>query len=299
MNIKTIGWTICCLAALSSCVKDDLDACPPQGSVSVKVYAEKFQRSAPYGAGDLEPDFGARITNLEWYLYRGESFYERGTLDIQARTADSAAVFARNGLPYGEYRLVLAGNRPQAYTYGSPEKPESYGMTYPGPEWTVDYFTAAVPLTVDGDSTKQFTAVMERVHGAVRLLLENIPARAGQVEIGLDNLAGQVSVLGVYTGPLSVKKRIPAADAGSPQGTVLGTLPTMGDAGTAWSVALYEAESEVPFYERRVTDGLRIERNRLLELKADLGAAPDGDIVFTVTVDPAWDGAADGGSSDI
>lgn len=294
-TFKTIGWAAGCLLAFTSCVKENLDPCPDRGNLSVKIYAEKFRVSPPYGSESLEARLGERFTWLDWYLYRGETLYDQGSFDEIGSSVDSSVLFAKQELPYGSYTLVLTGNLPPEQTSVGPD---GFFLTYPGSENTDDYFTAVVPMTVDCNCTRSYIAVMQRVQGVVRFVFENLPERADRIEITLDNLAGRVSVNGRYDTPVPETRSFSATQLReTPATVVIGAFPTLDGGQTNSTVGLYEQGTEVPFWEKTLDNGFRIERNHLLELAVNFGGTDDTH--FTVTVDPEWDGVIDGGEAGI
>lgn len=294
-TFKTIGWAVGCLLAFTSCVKENLDPCPDRGNLSVKIYAEKFLVSPPYGPESLESRIGDRITRLDWYLYKDETLYDKGSFDEISSSADSSILFAKQQLPYGSYTLVLTGNLPSEQTSVGPD---GFFLTYPGSEKTDDYFTAVVPMTVDCNCTRSYTAVMQRVHGVIRFVFENLPERADRIETTLDNLSGRMSVSGRYDTPISETRSFGAAQIRETAGTtIVGAFPTIDGSRTNWTVRLYEEGAQTPFLEKTAEEDFALERNRLVELAVDFSGMENAH--FTVTVDPEWNGVIDGGEAGI
>lgn len=295
MKIHTIGVAAGCLMALTSCVKEKLDPCPDRGNVSVKIYAEKFQVSPPYSSESLEPRMGDRFDRLDWYLYSNGSLYDQGTFGDISSSSDSSVVFTKQGLPYGAYTLVMTGNLPPEQTSVGPD---GFFLTYPGSEQTGDYFTAVLPLTVDCNCTRSYTAFMQRVQGVIRFFFENLPERASRVETTLDNICHRASVSGRYDSPATETCSFNAAQIReSPNSMVIGAFPTLAGGRTNWTVRLYDEGAQVPFLEKTADEGFELQRNRRLELSVDFGGSNNAD--FTVTVDPDWNGVIDGGEAGI
>lgn len=296
-----IAVAVLALFSVASCIEETLDACPPEGGgVTVRIYAEKFQARAPYAPEELEGSFNARIHSLGYLLYADDRLIEQGTLSGVAATADSAYVFRHDTLPFGRYRLALLANTQARMTTGTSDAPENLYVVYQGEEAGDDHFTDVLSFEVMCPYRNEFTTVLQRVHGVTRFRFDRLPAQTQAVEVSLDNVASRVPLAGDSDTPREVVKRVDVSALGTrASGTfTLGTFATVPGSRSAWRVRLYSADSGTPFYDRVVTDTLRIERNQLIDLTARFDDG-SGDFDFSVDLDPRWDGSVEGGGSDL
>lgn len=291
------------VAAATSCIDDDLDKCPPEGGkVEVVLRAEKFRTRPPYGADDLEADFGARIHALDYLLYAGGELLERGSLDDAAAVRGGAYVFRHEPLPFGAYRLVFVANTAPDMLDGRPEAPEKYFILYQGADGGDDHFRADLPFEVTCPIRNGFETVLKRVYGVTRFRFENIPAEVAAVEVSLDRVGARIPLSGEPDLPCEVTKRVAVSDmeARTAGSFLLGTFPTLPGRRSTLRLKLYGENAAAPVYERTVTDTLRIVSNQLLGLTVRFEEGDfTGDIRFSVEVDTSWDGSTEGGGGDI
>lgn len=300
-NLFYIAVAVLGMFGAASCIEESLDACPPEGGgVTVRIYAEKFQARAPYAPEELEGSFNARIHSLGYLLYAGDRLIEQGTLDGVAATADSAYVFRHDTLPFGRYRLALLANTEARMTAGTSDAPEKLFVVYQGEEAGDDHFTQVLPFEVMCPYRNEFTAVLQRVHGVARFRFDRLPAHTQAVEVSLDHVASRTPLTGDGDTPREVVKRVEASALETRAGGAftLGTFATVPGSRSTWRVRLYGTDPATPFYDRVVTDTLRIERNQLLDLVAEFDEG-SGDFDFSVDLDTRWDGSVEGGGSDL
>lgn len=289
---------LACMTASVSCIKDDLDPCPPDGgSVEVTLRAEKFQTQPPYGTSDTEADFTARIRSLDYLLYAGDRLIERGSADGLLSGSGASYLWRHAALPFGSYRLALVANTEAGTFAGSPNAPESFYIVYRG-EQQSDHFRSVLPFEVTCPCKNEFQTVLQRVHGVTQFRFENLPSDVVTIEVSLDNVGARIPLSGEPDQTCMVTKRFAASDlkAGTDGSFLLGTFPTLPGKRTAWRLRLYGADAEAPLYQRVVTDTLRVESNQLLKLSTRFSEEEfRGKIEFTVDLDTNWDGSNEGG----
>ena len=79
--LSYLSLSLLCLLSAVSCIKEDLDACPPEGgSVAVTIRVEKFRTRPPYAPEDLEENVAARIHSLNYMLYANGRLLEQLSL---------------------------------------------------------------------------------------------------------------------------------------------------------------------------------------------------------------------------
>ncbi len=288
----------CCMMAAVSCIKDDLDPCPEEGGrVEVTLRAEKFQTRAPYGPSDMEGDFADRIRSLDYLLYDGDRLIERGSADDLPAAEGGSYVLRFVALPLGMYRLALVANTPEDMMAGSTDAPENCYIVYQGAAGN-DFFRAVLPLDVTCPCINRFETVLQRVHGVAQFSFENIPSAVTVVEVSLDNVGARAPLAGEPDTPCTVSRRmtVSGSDTHADSSFTLGTFATLPGKKSAWRLKLYGADDTQPFYDRLVTDTLRIESNQLLRLSTRFKTSDFLDqIEFRVEVDTTWDGSNDGG----
>lgn len=298
-SLSYISLALFCLLGAVSCVKEDLDACPPEGGgVAVTLRVEKFRTRPPYAPEDLEDNFAARIHSLHYMLYADGRLIEQGDLDdVQAAGGDTY-VYRHDPLPFGSYRLVFTANVAAGVMAGSPDTPESCYVVYQKDGKDDDFFRADLPFEVTCPRSNEYETVLQRIHGVTRFRFEQLPTLITAVEVSLDGVGERMPLAGEPDMPCTVAKRDAEADWISRDAVTLtlGTFPTLPGARTSWRLKLYAGDPTVPVYDRLVTDTLRIERNQLLELTTRFKDDDfPGGIDFSVDVDTDWDGSNEGG----
>lgn len=291
-----------CLMQATSCIEEDLDACPPVGGgVAITLRVEKFGTRPPYAPTDLEERFAARIHSLDYLLYADGRLIEQGNLGDAGSTDGDSYVFRHDTLPFGAYRLAFAANATPDVMVGAPDAPELYCIAYQDEAKSDDYFRGDLSFDITCPYRNEFETVLRRVHGVTRFRFENIPDGIDAVEVSLDHVGARTPLSGDPDRACTVSKRVRVEDlaartAGSFTLATFSTLPGMK---TSWRLRLYGSE-EKPVYERIVTDTLRIESNQLIELATRFKESDlQGEIEFTVNFDTSWDGSNEGGGGEI
>lgn len=297
--LSYLSLSLLCLLSAVSCIKEDLDACPPEGgSVAVTIRVEKFRTRPPYAPEDLEENVAARIHSLNYMLYANGRLLEQGRLDDMQAAEGNTYVYRHDPLPFGAYRLVFVANVTARMMTGNPDAPENYYIVYQGEGKGDDHLRADLPFEVTCPCSNAFETVLQRVHGVTRFRFEQIPPEITSIEVSLDEVGQRTPLAGEPDLPCTVAKRVALADwASRTDGAfTLGTFSTLPGARTSWRLKLYAGDETVPVYDRMVTDTLRIERNQLLELTTRFKEDDfRGDIDFSVDVDTDWDGSNEGG----
>lgn len=294
MKIKSIYILLIALL-LTGCIREKLEPCP-EGQVRIKIYVEKFQSGTDNLLHDPEGSFNNRIKNLRYYLYQGNDLLEQGLLtDVQTVT-DSSYVFERNGLSFGDYRLLLIGNSRDEIIMGTPDHPDNLWIVYPGVERTEDYFSTDFPFTVDCNCTQTYRTGLMRVHGVIRYSFRDIPSHVTAMEMSMSNLTAKKQITGHYDEATEVTKRIVLDNRRADEDIVIGTFPTPQGQHSAYHLKIYTNNSPDPWYDKQVTDTLTVRRNQLLEITTRFSLSNPQ---FEVTVDPVWEGSLPGGDTEL
>lgn len=286
--ILLTGWL------LAGCIKEDLEPCP-ESEVRIKFYVEKFQAVPQAAFASAEPHFNDRIARLQYYLYKGEIVVEEGLLSDCTSCRDSAYVFSRKGLDFGDYKLVLIGNDSDgAFTPG----PAGWVVTYPGIDRTKDFFAASLPFTVNCTCVLHYQGLLERMHGVVKSSFEQLPEDVTALEIRLTNVGIRKPIEGGYEGSEELTKRIDLAPRdGSKQVTVVtGVFPPPAGQHSAYYLSLYKNGEDLPAYQSLVTDTLTVVRNQLVEVKTRFDQTGPS---FEVHVDTEWEGSLPAGGVEV
>lgn len=278
--ILLIGWM------LAGCIREDLAPCP-ESDVRVRLYVEKFQANPNASFASAEPHFNDRIDLLRYYLYKEGAVIAQGLLPECAACTDSAYVFQRKGLEFGDYTLVLVANDENGAL--TPD-PDDLVMVYPGVDQTKDFFTASVPFTVNCTCELHFQGLLERMHGVVRSSFEQLPPDVTALEIKLTNVGTRKHVEGAYEGSGELTKRVDLTghDGSKQVNMVMGVFPAANGQPSACYVSVYKNGQNTPAYQSLVTDTLTIVRNQLIEINTHFGQTGPS---FEVHIDTKWEGS--------
>lgn len=279
---------------LSGCIKEDLEPCPA-GNVRIKLYVEKFQADPTETFAAAEPHFGDCVDQLRYYLYKEGVVMEQGLLPDCASCRDSAYVFHRSGLDFGNYKLVLVANCENGALTGDPG---DWIIVYPGVDQTDDYLTASLPFTVDCNCELSFRTLLERMHGVIRYSFEQLPADITALEMRMTSVGSRKHLEGDYEAVTEVTKRVdlPASGGAEQVNVVIGTFPTPAGRHSAYYLSLYKKGQTAPVYNDLVTDTLTVVRNQLLEIRTRFNHLYPS---FEVNVNTQWDGSLPAGGVEV
>lgn len=283
-----------------SCINEDLEPCPPdQGNVKINLYVEKFQNKSENPLASRETGFNLRLHYLCYYLYRGDSLIEHKIVDDLSLNTPPAYVFEWNGLDFGSYTLVVAGNcKAAGVLTGLGDPRTDLVIHYPGADTTDDFFTCVFPFRVDCSCTEEFDAGLQRMHGVVRSRFVNLPADVTEIEVSVDGVYGRKTICADYDGEaIVVTKRYPvlAQTRAAEPDYILGSFPNLPGRQSVYHVRLYTAGSDVPVFDQDITDTLPIRRNQLAEVTTTF--ADDGTFSFEIVLDKDWSGSINGGGT--
>lgn len=286
--VLLIGWI------LAGCIREDLEPCP-QSEVRIKLYVEKFQAAPGASFASAEPHFNDRIDLLRYYLYKEGVVIEQGLLPDCRACTDSAYVFRRKGLEFGDYKLVLIGNDGNGAL--TPD-PDDLIVVYQGVDQTKDLFTACLPFTVNCTCELHFQGLLERMHGVVRSSFEQLPPDVTALEVKLTNVGTRKPIEGAYEGCEEVTKRVDLTghDRAKQVRMVMGVFPSAGNRPSAYYLSLYKRGQDTPAYQSLVTDTLTVVRNQLIEIKTHFGQTGPS---FEVHVDTKWEGSLPAGGVEV
>lgn len=285
------------LFILSSCIKEDLDPCP-LSKVKVNVYAEKFQNPSENAMDNVEGNIKDRIGHLRYYLYQGGKMKKKGIVSDWAAVNGAFYTLTWEGLDWGDYQLVLVCNSTKNALSGDDNFVDNLLLTYPGCDLTEDYFATVFSFTVDCDCELEFNTALSRVQSIVRYTFKNVPSDLTDIEVEMSRLTARKYITGDYEGEGNAIKKytIIPARAESVPGFVIGTFPTLTDTRALLNMRFYRNHEVGPYYEKLVTDTLRVKRNQLLDIVTTFS---DGKIDFEIRLDGSWDGFTPGGDTEI
>ncbi len=271
---------------LAGCIREDLEPCP-ESEVRIKLYVEKFQADPDASFASAEPRFNDRIDQLRYYLYKEGVVVEQGLLPDCTVCTDSAYVFYRRGLEFGDYKLVLIGNGEGGAL--TPD-PDHLVVTYPGADQTKDYFTACLPFTVNCACLLSYQGILERMHGVVLGSFGQLPPEITGLEIKMANVGARKPLEGPYEGSGELTKRVDLStyDSSKEVNVVVGAFPAAGNQPSSYYLSLYKNGEDTPAYQFLVTDTLKVIRNQLVEIKMHFHAMNPS---FEVSVDTKWEGS--------
>lgn len=279
------------LLTLTGCWNENTANCW-MGDVTIHVLAERFQE-LPDGAS--EEQLSKRFTSVQYYLYHGENLYLQGTISDKAALDVPQLTLTFPKLAFGGYCLAIVGN-----TSGDDvldiSAPMNMKIEYPGTKQTKDFFVSCYEFTVDCDCGMEDFVKLYRTQGVAQFELKNLPDNITEIEVGINRLGQSCRVDTVYQGEIQVSHRINVADAQSGDWTsfVFGAFPTIADGQSEVFLKLY-ADGDPLFmvYEKKIAE-LSLLRNQLYKFEADFNHDISGDVGFTVTVNPDWDGVGGG-----
>lgn len=279
---------------LSGCIKEDLEPCPA-GDVRIKLYVEKFQADPADAFAEAEPRFGDRVDQLRYYLYKDGVVMEQGLLSDCSTCRDSAYVFRRTGLGFGNYKLVLVANCENGALTGDPS---DWLIVYPGVDQTDDYLTASFPFTVDCNCELSFRTLLERMHGVIRYSFEQVPSDITALEMKMTSVGSRKHLEGDYEEVTDITKRVDLPTGGGAErlDVVVGAFPTPAGLHSGYYLSLYRKGQTTPAYADMITDTLTVVRNQLLEIKTRFNHLTPS---FEVNVDTRWDGSLPAGGVEV
>lgn len=294
--MKIIG-ILLALFALAGCVKENLAPCPV-GNVRVNVYAEKFRNVSENALDNVETRFTDRIQHLRYFLYREGKLKEKGIVSDWSAVNSAFYTLSWQNLDFGDYRLVLVCNSTAKAMTGDELSADNLLVTYPGADLTEDYFSAVFPFQVDCDCNSEYNVGLSRMQGIVRYSFKNIPSDLTDIEIGMKGTASRKYITGDYEGDgnASYKYSVVPVRAVADPNFSMALFPTLPDKKAVFSMKLYRNHEATPYYDRMVTDTLRIRRNQLLDIATNFS---NGEISFEILMDSSWDGSVPGGDTDI
>lgn len=284
------------LLLLTSCWKEDLKNCW-MGDVTFSIVAEKFQQPATE-QGQLEENLLRRISSVRYYLYKDKELLQSGVINDATDLGASFYPLSFHKLAYGNYSLALAANTEEE-ELNNGDTPKELNINYPGIQQTKDYFTACYDFTVDCECGLNDFIILRRIQGVTHFKLEKLPPNIHEIEVEVNQIAASCQVDTTYRGVMMADYHFKVADVTDTDGNVslaIGTFPTV--QGTTTSVTLkFYADVETRFlgYQNTI-NGIQISRNQLTRISADFNYTISGNTLFTVTINPEWDGIiTDGG----
>lgn len=193
------------LFLLTSCIKDDLNACPTE--YSAKVYV----KDKNYTNIDNVPQLAKKDETLPFGQFVGTVYYQlrnrkTGTLVVESseNVAGSGGQFYTipfTNIPDGDYELIVWGNLMTGATSGI--------LHSEGKEYT-DLYLATKSFTFSAGSPVA-ELNMERTKGNLVLLCTNFPSDITEVEQQISSLYETVDPMFQYTGNTTVSKITSAA----------------------------------------------------------------------------------------
>lgn len=279
------------LLTLTGCWNENTENCW-MGDVTIHVLAERFQE-LPDGAS--EEQLSKRLTSIHYYLYHGEILYLQGTISDKTALDAQQLTLTFPKLAFGDYSLAVVGNT-DADDLLDASAPMNMEILYPGTKQTKDFFVSCYDFTVDCDCGMEDFVKLYRTQGVAQFELKNLPDNITEIEVGMNRLGQSCRVDTVYRGEMQVSHRMNVADvqSGDLSSFVFGAFPTVTDGQSEVFLKLY-ADGDPLFlvYEKKIAE-VSLSRNQLYKFEADFEHNISGDVEFTVTVNPEWNGVGGG-----
>ncbi len=292
MKIKLPGIVLFFLS-LTGCIKETLDKCP-EGNVYINIYAEKFQTNTSDCNQDIEEQIGKRIRFMHCILYKEDTCVIDTVIESLSEVQDSHYRIQFDGLPFGDYNLLIIGNCIPETMVGDYHRRGVMSLVYLGIEQADDMFAALLAFTVDRNETIQLETKLRRLLGVVRCEINGIPDKISEIEIVLHNINRQLGKGGIFSNAIDISKRVPVNRTHSslPLSILMGVFPTVPNKPAVYELKFYTQGQEEAVYNKVISDKIDIPRNQMIELITDLS---DGEIHFTIRLDSKWKDYINGG----
>lgn len=211
ISVKNILLLLLASVALASCIRDDLEDCPPL-RVEIGVKDKNYfnvDQTVPeeHLADDLA--FNKYVPTL-FYMLRdaktGEVVEEQGVFNVEGDGKTVAIDFCPC-LPHGKYILTVWGGLDELSQLSDDRLSM---LIHPDKAQGNDVYLLNATLVYDAYNY-DYTLEMERIKGKLVVLAENLPDNFDMVHIDANNLYGKVSANFEYSDEASVCNKVAIA----------------------------------------------------------------------------------------
>lgn len=254
-RLTLTGLFLAALLALSSCLRDDLQPCPPlQVTLSVKD-KNYFNVASAQKLGMAEPvdenlPFRSYVSTLYYVLHdeQGNVVAEQTNYAVENDNLEETIVFPVD-LPYGKYVLTVWGNMQSDRPLG-----DDWHTVDEQDEDVADNDIYLTTDTLDyAYGTEQYRADLERTKGRLVIKAEGVP---DNIDFSYKKVSGVYSVINnrfEYTGLTEVETR---TDWLAPNEITTHTLLCPSEAENKTRLSVYFADKEAYNESVETTSGL-------------------------------------------
>lgn len=211
ISVKNILLLLLASVALASCIRDDLEDCPPlrvEIGVKDKNYFNVDQTVPEERLAD-DLAFNKYVPTL-FYMLRdaktGEVVEEQGVFNVEGDGKTVAIDFCPC-LPHGKYILTVWGGLDELSQLSDNRLSM---LIHPDKVQGNDVYLLNATLVYDAYNY-DYTLEMERIKGKLVVLAENLPDNFDMVHIDANNLYGKVSANFEYSDEASVCNKVAIA----------------------------------------------------------------------------------------
>lgn len=211
ISVKNILLLLLASVALASCIRDDLEDCPPlrvEIGVKDKNYFNVDQTVPEERLAD-DLAFNKYVPTL-FYMLRdaktGEVVEEQGVFNVEGDGKTVAIDFCPC-LPHGKYILTVWGGLDELSQLSDDRLSM---LIHPDKAQGNDVYLLNATLVYDAYNY-DYTLEMERIKGKLVVLAENLPDNFDMVHIDANNLYGKVSANFEYSDEASVCNKVAIA----------------------------------------------------------------------------------------
>ncbi len=211
ISVKNILLLLLASVALASCIRDDLEDCPPlrvEIGVKDKNYFNVDQTVPEERLAD-DLAFNKYVPTL-FYMLRdaktGEGVEEQGVFNVEGDGKTVAIDFCPC-LPHGKYILTVWGGLDELSQLSDDRLSM---LIHPDKAQGNDVYLLNATLVYDAYNY-DYTLEMERIKGKLVVLAENLPDNFDMVHIDANNLYGKVNANFEYSDEASVCNKVAIA----------------------------------------------------------------------------------------
>lgn len=275
---------------LSSCIRDEIEPCPPL-SVRVEVTDKNYFNVR---AVDLEKPVDENLPLREYVsglryslkcLSTGVIIEQNEVKKIEDDRNVYDIVFD-DQLPHGKYEFTVFATGKDGGTLSFDDSGQNLKL-HPSKSEGADIFLTTDTLVYDAWNY-DYTAGLERVKGKLLILLENIPSDCMSSALSVNGLYDIVTPSFLYKGISSVDKAFPLSGQDSNSflsGTVLS--PSSGNGASTLSLVLKDVAGDVLPESGNLTVKVEMRRNELTLLRYTYGTG--GNPVINLFVNDHWE----------
>lgn len=288
ISVKNILLLLLASVALASCIRDDLEDCPPlrvEIGVKDKNYFNVDQTVPEERLAD-DLAFNKYVPTL-FYMLRdaktGEVVEEQGVFNVEGDGKTVAIDFCPC-LPHGKYILTVWGGLDELSQLSDDRLSM---LIHPDKAQGNDVYLLNATLVYDAYNY-DYTLEMERIKGKLVVLAENLPDNFDMVHIDANNLYGKVSANFEYSDEASVCNKVAIASTSLIK-TATYMAPSIVTGGTVLDVNFVKANNGSGNLQLTPDDvKISLERNKITMLKYVFNKEEDKFYIY-IKVNDNWE----------